>query len=84
MAITKLDVLDGLETIKIGAFYMLDGKPLETPPGNTADLGRVQVEYVEMEGWKTSISKCRKFEDLPTQAKKYLQQIEKLVGVPSK
>lgn len=79
-----MDILDGLEKIKIGAYYRLDGKPLETPPGNTADLSRVQVEYVEMPGWKKSISKCRKFEELPPEAKRYLQQIELLVGVPSK
>lgn len=84
LAITKLDVLDNLDKIRIGAYYKLDGEPLETPPGNTVDLGRVEVEYIEMEGWRTPISKCRKFDELPPQAKKYLQQVEALVGVPRK
>lgn len=79
---TKLDILDGLDEIKIGASYKLDGKELTTPPGNTSELTRVQVEYVTMPGWKQNISKCRRFEDLPQAAQEYVHVVEQLCEVP--
>lgn len=84
LALTKLDILDGLDEIKIGAQYMLDGKELVTPPGNTADLARVQVQYITVPGWKENISKCRRFEELPKRAQEYVQMIEQLCEVPIK
>lgn len=84
LALTKLDILDELDEIKIGASYMLDGKELVTPPANTTDLGRVKVNYITMPGWKQSISKCRKFAELPQEAKDYVSTIERLAEVPGK
>lgn len=81
---TKLDVLDGLDEIKIGTKYILNGQEVITPPGNTSDLNRMQVEYVTMPGWKESIAKCRTFEELPQAAQNYVRKVEELCEVPSK
>ena len=84
IALTKLDILDGLDEIKIGASYMLDGKEVVTPPASIADLSRVQVTYLTVPGWKQNISKCRKFEELPQRAQDYVNLVEQLCEVPSK
>ncbi|KAF9185731.1 phosphoribosylaminoimidazole carboxylase ade2 [Haplosporangium sp. Z 767] len=80
--ITKLDILDQLDEIKVGVAYKADGKVLEGFPANLALLERVEVVYETMPGWKTDISKCRTFEDLPVNAQKYIRRIEELCGVP--
>jgi adenylosuccinate synthase len=82
--LTKLDVLDQLDTIKIGVNYMLDGKPVESFPADLSVLERIEVEYIEVPGWKQDISQCRKYEDLPVNAQKYIELIEKELGVPGK
>lgn len=79
--ITKLDVLDELKDIKIATEYRLDGKPLKTFPGDLDVLARVEVIYETVPGWQTDISKCRKWDDLPANAKSYVRRIEELVGV---
>lgn len=80
--ITKLDVLDQLPVIKIATGYLLDGKPLESFPADLNCLDRIQVQYIEVPGWQTDISGCRKYEELPENAKKYIELIEKESGVP--
>ncbi|CDH56315.1 adenylosuccinate synthetase [Lichtheimia corymbifera JMRC:FSU:9682] len=80
--ITKLDVLDQLPVIKIATGYLLDGKPLESFPADLNCLDRIEVQYIEVPGWETDISKCRKYEELPENAKKYIELIEKESGVP--
>ncbi|KAG2181251.1 hypothetical protein INT43_008834 [Umbelopsis isabellina] len=80
--LTKLDILDDIETIKIGINYVLDGKKLDSFPADLNVLDRIEVEYIEVPGWKQDISKCRKFEDLPVNAQKYVELIEKELGVP--
>lgn len=82
--LTKLDILDDMETIKIGVNYLLDGKPLASFPADLNVLERIEVEYVEVPGWKQDISKCRKYEDLPVNAQKYIELIEKELGIPGK
>jgi adenylosuccinate synthase len=82
--LTKLDILDQLDTIKIGVEYKLDGKPIESFPADLNVLERIEVEYIEVPGWKQDISKCRKYEDLPVNAQKYVELIEKELGVPGK
>lgn len=76
LALTKLDILDDFEEIKIGVAYELDGKRLEAPPSNVNDLSRVNVIYETMKGWKTCLSKCRKFNELPVEAQQYVMKIE--------
>ncbi|KAJ1564514.1 hypothetical protein HK096_007608 [Nowakowskiella sp. JEL0078] len=77
--LTKLDVLDQLDEIKIGVEYLYEGKVLDT---DLNVLSKVSVRYEVFPGWKTDITSCRKFEDLPENAKKYIIRVEKLIGVP--
>lgn len=81
--ITKLDVLDGLDEILIGKAYILNGKrlPYGYMPSTLDELSSVQVEYESLKGWKTKISDCRSYRDLPDNARKYIERIEELVGV---
>lgn len=81
--LTKLDVLDQLETIKVAVGYNLDGKPLESYfPADLDTLARVEVVYQEFPGWKESIENVQKFEDLPENCRKYVEFIEQYLGVP--
>jgi adenylosuccinate synthase len=84
IALTKLDILDEFDEIKIGYAYSINGKELFSPPANSSDLdeGRLDVKYISMPGWKTSITKARKFSDLPVAAQNYVRKIEKLIEVP--
>lgn len=84
LAITKLDVLDDLEEIKIATAYKHNGKRLDSFPANINVLEQVEVEYETFKGWKTSISKCRTFDSLPENAKIYLKFIENFLQVPIK
>ncbi|OSX65645.1 hypothetical protein POSPLADRAFT_1167927 [Postia placenta MAD-698-R-SB12] len=80
--LTKLDILDDLEEIKVAVKYLVDEKEL---PGFPADLGvlaRVDVVYVTLPGWKTSITSATTFEELPDNCKKYVGFIEEFLGVP--
>jgi len=81
--LTKLDVLDQLETIKVAVGYHLDGKPMESYfPADLDTLAKVEVQYVEFPGWQTSIENITKFEDLPENCRKYVEFIETFLGVP--
>lgn len=80
--LTKLDILDQLPTIKVATAYHLDGKKLPSFPADLNVLEKVEVEYVELPGWMTDISKCTEYEQLPENAKKYIEFIEKETGVP--
>lgn len=82
LCITKLDVLDELETVKICTGYKLDGKTCEYPPLETELFEKCEPIYEEMPGWKTSTAGIRQFNDLPTNAQKYLLEVEKLAGIP--
>ncbi|XP_054154079.1 adenylosuccinate synthetase-like [Oppia nitens] len=85
LAITKLDILDEFKEIKIAVSYSLNGKEYtHSPPSNSTDLAKVDVKYITLEGWQTSISKVRKFGDLPNNAQQYVRTVEKLVEVPVK
>lgn len=82
--ITKLDVLDDLEEVKIGVAYKIGDRLLRQGemPSTLDELAKVRVVYETMPGWKTSLAKCRRFEDLPFQAQNYINRIEELVEVP--
>jgi adenylosuccinate synthase len=80
--LTKLDVLDQVPTIKVAVAYHLDGKKLESFPADLSLLEKVEVEYVDLPGWMTDISKITKYQDLPENAKKYVEFIEKETDVP--
>ncbi|KAI5950798.1 ADE12 [Candida jiufengensis] len=80
--ITKLDVLDGFKNIEVGIAYKLDGKELTHFPADLIDVGNVEVIYKTFPGWETDITKIKKYEDLPENAKNYLKFIEDYLNVP--
>ncbi len=82
MALTKLDVLDGFETLKICTGYMLDGVKIDRFPASTAEQARVEPIYEEIEGWSDSTMGARSWADLPPQAVKYIKRLEELTGIP--
>jgi adenylosuccinate synthase len=84
LCLTKLDILDTLPEIKLGVAYKLKGKRIEYFPSTASDLAEVEVEYITLPGWKTSTENVRKFNDLPENAKKYVEKIEQLLSVPVK
>jgi len=81
LAVTKLDVLDSLEKVKVCTAYRLDGKEITEMP-DTVNLGRVQPIYEEWVGWKKPTTSVRKWDDLPKAARDYLKRIEELAKVP--
>jgi adenylosuccinate synthase len=82
IALTKLDVLDGLATIKVCTGYTLDGKSYDyLPAGQEAQASVVPV-YEELEGWQSSTRGARSWADLPAQAVKYVRYVEELIGAP--
>ncbi|NDA08858.1 MAG: adenylosuccinate synthase [Alphaproteobacteria bacterium] len=82
MALTKLDVLDGFETLKICTSYQLDGIKIDRFPAGSAEQARVQPVYEEIEGWKESTMGARSWADLPSQAIKYIKRLEELTSIP--
>ncbi len=82
IALTKLDVLDGLDELKICVGYMLDGERIDHLPASQAQQARVEPVYITLEGWKESTVGARKWADLPAQAIKYVRQVEELIGAP--
>ncbi|MGA0602518.1 adenylosuccinate synthase [Caulobacter sp. KR2-114] len=82
IALTKLDVLDGLPTLKICVGYQVGGQTLDyLPAGLKAQAGITPV-YEEIEGWRESTQGARSFRDLPAAAVKYVRRIEELIGAP--
>jgi len=82
LALTKLDVLDGMDEIRICVGYELDGQRIDYFPASLAAQRRVQPIYESFEGWKGTTAGARSWGDLPAQAVKYVRQIEELVGAP--
>jgi adenylosuccinate synthase len=80
IAITNLDGLDGVETIRICVAYRLDGKVIDFPPTDSDDLSRCEPVYVEMPGWLKGTEKARKFSELPPKARAYVKKISELTG----
>ncbi|RWA10199.1 hypothetical protein EKO27_g4910 [Xylaria grammica] len=82
--LTKLDVLDTLETIKIAIAYKVDGEELDSYPADLDILDRAEVVYHEMPGWQQPTTNAKSFDDLPKQARDYVEYIENFVGVQIK
>ncbi len=82
IALTKLDVLDGLDELKICVGYKLDGKEIDHLPASQGQQARVEPVYITLEGWKESTVGARRWADLPAQAIKYVRQVEELIGAP--
>ncbi|NGM46473.1 adenylosuccinate synthase [Rhodobacter sp. SGA-6-6] len=82
IALTKLDVLDGFETLKICTGYMLDGEKLDYLPTAANLQARVTPVYEEMKGWSESTAGARSWAELPGAAIKYVRRIEELIQCP--
>lgn len=82
IALTKLDVLDGLEELKICVGYELDGQKLDYLPAGISAQANVKPVYESLEGWSESTYGARSFKDLPATAVKYVQRIEELMRTP--
>ncbi|RMH51079.1 MAG: adenylosuccinate synthase [Alphaproteobacteria bacterium] len=82
IALTKLDVLDGLERLRICTGYRLDGREIDHLPVASALQARVDPIYEEVEGWQESTAGARSWAELPAAAVKYVRRIEELVGCP--
>jgi adenylosuccinate synthase len=82
VALTKLDVLDGFERLKICAGYRLDGREVDYLPAGMTDQAAIEPVYEELPGWSQSTRGARSWRELPGEAVKYVRRIEELIGVP--
>jgi adenylosuccinate synthase len=83
IALTKLDVLDGFDEIKICTGYLLDGQPIDYLPANAAEQAQIEAVYETLDGWNGESSfGARSWADLPAQAVRYVRYIEELIGAP--
>ncbi|HXH44792.1 MAG TPA: adenylosuccinate synthase [Bradyrhizobium sp.] len=82
LALTKLDILDGFDSIEVCTGYKLDGKEIDHFPAGEGAQSRVEPIYETIEGWKEPTASARSWADLPAQAIKYVRRIEELVGCP--
>lgn len=82
LAVMKLDVLSGLDEIKICTAYRHRGKILDSYPSDSDVLQDVEPVYEALSGWKEDLSSVRTFEELPARAKKYIKTVEAMLGVP--
>ena len=82
LALTKLDILDGLTEIKVCVGYRLDGREIDYLPAGEHAQARVEPIYETVEGWQGATARARSWADLPAQAIKYVRRIEELVSCP--
>jgi adenylosuccinate synthase len=82
IALTKLDVLDGFEELKVGVGYMLDGERIDRLPAGSNAQARIEPIWETLEGWSESTAGARSWADLPAQAVKYVRYIEELIECP--
>jgi adenylosuccinate synthase len=81
MALTKLDVLTGINPIKICVGYDLDGETIGYPPESTRELARCNPVYEDMPGWTEDLTEIKEYDDLPENARDYVERLEELLGV---
>ena len=82
IALTKLDILDGFDEIRICTAYRLDGQVIDRLPASQAAQARVEPIYETIQGWRGTTSGARSWAELPAQAIKYVRRIEELIGAP--
>ena len=80
--LTKLDVLTGWEKIPVCVACEIDGKRVEEVPASQSDFHHAKPIYEYLDGWKEDISNCKKFEELPINAQKYVKYLEEISGAP--
>jgi adenylosuccinate synthase len=82
LVLTRLDVLSGIERLKIATSYDFEGGQIDHIPANVWDFAKVKPHYEELEGWDQDLQKCRSLADLPASAKRYLEFIEEQTKTP--
>jgi adenylosuccinate synthase len=82
LCVTKLDVLDGFDTLRVAVAYRWRGERVEYPPSAAEALAQCEPEYEELPGWPGPTAGATKLADLPASARRYLERIETLLGVP--
>jgi adenylosuccinate synthase len=80
--LTKLDVLSGLETVPVCVAYEVDGRRVDEMPMTQTDVHHALPVYEELPGWFEDISACRSFDELPANARAYVERLEELIGAP--
>src|SRR5947207_1239838 len=84
LALTKLDILDAFDEIKVCVAYRLDGREIDYLPASASAQARVEPVYESVEGWKSATAGARSWAELPAQAIKYVRRIEELVDCPDR
>jgi adenylosuccinate synthase len=82
IVLNKLDILSGIETIKLCVAYEIDGRRVETWPSSGSALGRARPIYQDFEGWEEPIHDVRSLANLPEAARRYVTALEEHAGVP--
>ena len=82
LALTKLDVMDDFDEIKICTDYRINGELVEGYPDRVEVLGAVEPVYTSLPGWKSSLRECRNESDLPVKAREFIDIIERNVRLP--
>jgi adenylosuccinate synthase len=82
LALTKLDVLSGLDKLRIAVAYECDGERYERVPAGVRALERATPVYEELDGWSENLGEARRFDDLPAAARRYIARIEELTATP--
>ena len=81
MAVTRLDILDGFDEIKMCTAYKIGGEIINEIPASLKVLAKVEPVYETFAGWKTDISNVRRYEDLPANARRYLERMAEVTGI---
>jgi adenylosuccinate synthase len=82
LCVTKLDVMDGMESVRLGIGYKVDGETIDILPAGAEMLAKCEPIYEEMPGWKDSTVGVKSYDALPAAAKNYLKRMEEVCGVP--
>jgi adenylosuccinate synthase len=82
LAITKLDVLTGLDQLKVCVGYEIDGEKITSRPASMKKMAQCKPIYKEMPGWEEDITQARQVDQLPENAQAYIRAIEEMSGIP--
>ena len=82
VALTKLDVLDGFETIRVCTGYSYNGTVIDELPASLEIFAKCKPVYEELPGWQADITGARSFDELPAKAQSYVRRLEELIGCP--
>ena len=82
LMLTKMDILSGIDELKLAVAYEIDGRRCDYPPVTNAELERAQPIYETLPGWAADISGCRRFDALPAAARRYIERVSELCEIP--